>query len=103
MRFQQLYQILENPVYDFFMEGGVVSERKQVEFERFAFQTETRGNVFDGELAEVGLGGNRAEGGELGAIESDSIGALGESILESLQAGAGGRIGINRRAAVEKR
>jgi len=78
-------EVFEDTIDDLFVEGGVIAEGEEVEFERLAFETETMGNIVDGDDAEIRLTGDGAEGGEFGAMEPDMVGAVGVGVLEGFE------------------
>ena len=69
-------EIVEDAIGHGFVEGALVAKGGEVEFERFAFDAEFVGHVFDDDLGEVHLSRHRAEGGEIGGLETDGVGTF---------------------------
>ena len=67
------------------MEISMIAERKQVQFEGFAFHQEFIRHVGNGNGGKVRLTGNGTQAGKLGTIELDKIIIAGVLIGEFLQ------------------
>ena len=55
------------------VEGAVIAEGAEKELQRLAFDDRGLGHVVDDEMGEIGLAGDRAERGELGAGEAHHV------------------------------
>src|SRR5205823_7516667 len=66
-------EIIEDPVRDGFVKRALVSVGSQVEFERFAFDAQLRGNVFDRDLGKIHLAGDWTKRGEIRSLETDAV------------------------------
>lgn len=80
-----LDNVVEDAIDGFLMKYVAVAEGEQVELQRFALEAELAGNVIDDDTAEVRLARDRAEGGELRAIELDAVVPGAVDVVESLQ------------------
>jgi hypothetical protein len=78
-------QIIENLVDDGFVESASIAKRPEIEFQRFQFDTELVGDVFDFDCGEIGLAGARAYTGEFRTLHMDLIIALWPRIRKRLQ------------------
>ena len=67
------------------MEVAVVAEAEEIQLQALALHHFHVGDVFDDDLAEVGLSGNRTEGCELGAVKLHPIVVLLVLVLEGLE------------------
>jgi hypothetical protein len=65
-RIEELHQVVANPVDTRLVKLALVAERPEVEFQRLGFNAPFVGRVLDLDGCEIGLAGERAEGGELG-------------------------------------
>ena len=70
-----------------FMEGAVIAEGGEVDFEGFAFDQPGFRQIVDDDVGEVGLAGEGAEGGEFGAGEADEVVCVGVGVGDTLQRG----------------
>src|SRR5207249_4563575 len=68
-------QVVEDAVGDRLVEVALVAERPQVQLERLQLDALLAGDVADAEGGEVGLAGERAEAGELRALEAHLVAA----------------------------
>lgn len=84
-RVHQLHQVFHDDVHAVFMEVAVVTEAEEIQLQALALHHFHVGDVFDDNLAEVGLSGNRTEGCELGAVELHPIVVLLVLVLEGLE------------------
>ena len=85
-----LDQIIEDEIGDFFMERAVVSVTEEIDFQGFAFHAFFIGDVVDGHVAEIGLTGNRAEGGEFRAVKGNDVGPIRVGIGKGFESGVCG-------------
>ena len=85
-------QIFENAVNDFLMERAVVSERKEIELQGFAFQAQAVRDITDRNVCEVRLACDRAEACELRAVKLDPVVPLAVLVGKCLKPGLVGRI-----------
>ena len=49
------YEIVQNTVRDRFVEGALVPIRREIKFERFAFDAQAVGHIIDVDPGEIGL------------------------------------------------
>ena len=82
--------VVKDVVDDGLMEGAVVAVGEKVELERLAFDAALVGDIADRDVTEVGLTRDRADGGELGAVEGDPVVTPRVRILKCLEDGLGG-------------
>ena len=75
---------VEDVVGDIFVEGALVAKAPQILLDGFGFEAPWPGAVFDLDLGEVGLAGERAEGGELVRREGDGVGVVGVGVGKRL-------------------
>jgi len=73
----------------------------QIKFQGFAFDAFLFRGVANGDVGEVWLAGNGAEGGEFGSGESDLVGPAWFRVGKSFQTGQG-RIGRDGNFTTEK-
>ena len=81
----ELHQVVEDDVDAILVEVAVVAEGEEVELEALALHHLHIGDVENLYLGEVGLAGDGAQRGELGAVELHPVVALGVAVLEGLQ------------------
>src|ERR1700678_478742 len=67
--------VVENLVDDVLLEDAEVAIGEEILFEGLEFEAGLAGHVADGEAAEVGQAGLGADGGELGVVDEDLVGA----------------------------
>ena len=84
-RREHLHKIRQDPVDSLLMKCIVIPERKQVKFERFAFNATPVGNITDLDMPEIGLSGHGAQTGEFRAVKFDHIIAVRISIFKKFQ------------------
>ena len=78
-------EVLHDDVDAVLVEVAVVAEGEEVELERLALDHALVGEVGDADLGEVGLAGDGAQAGELGAVELHPVVVLGVFVLEGFQ------------------
>jgi len=78
-------EVFHDDVDTVFVEVAVIAEGEEVEFERLALHHAVVGQVGDANLGEVGLSGNGAQGGELGAVELHPVVVLRVFVFEGFQ------------------
>ena len=78
-------EVFHDDVDAVLVEVAVVAEGEEVELERLAFDHALVGQVGDADLSEVGLSGDGAEAGELGAVELHPVVVFGMLVLEGFQ------------------
>ena len=67
------HEIIENPVRDRLVESALVAIGSEVELQRLALDAKRIGDVFDGDLREIHLAGDRAERGEIRGLKSNAV------------------------------
>src|SRR6202040_47741 len=67
--------VVEDLVDDVFLEDARVAVGEEVLLEGLEFEAAAAGHVADGEAAKVGEAGLGADGGELGVVDEDLVGA----------------------------
>jgi hypothetical protein len=68
-RTQRAHEVIQDSVDHSLMECAMVSEGKEIEFERFAFQAASPRTIFDLKVAKIGLPRDRTEAGEFGTVK----------------------------------
>ena len=66
-------EIFHDDIDTVFVEVAVIAETEEIEFQALAFDHLDIGDVANDDIGKVGLPGDRAEAGELGAVELDPI------------------------------
>ena len=69
----RFHKIVENTIGDGFVEGALVTIRRQIKLKRFAFDAQTVGDVIDLNSGEIGLTGYRTKTGEIVGFEMNVI------------------------------
>ena len=85
LRVHEADEVFHDDVHAVFVEVAVVAETKQVEFQAFAFHHAAVGQVTDADFRKVGLPGDGAETGELGAVEAHPIIVVGVLVFKGFQ------------------
>ena len=78
----QLYKVFRDGVHAVLVEVAVVAEREEVQLQALALHHTFVGNIHDANLRKVGLTGDGAEGGELGAEELHPIVMVGMHVFK---------------------
>ena len=78
-------EVFHDDVDAIFVKGPVVAETEEVELEALALDHAFAGNVVDLYGGEVGLPGDGAEAGKLGAIEAHPVVVFGVFVGEGFQ------------------
>ena len=84
-RVHQLDQILHDDIHTVLVEGTVIAEAEEVELEALALDHLHVGDVADVYGRIVGLPGDGAEAGELGAVEAHPVVSLLMLVREGLE------------------
>lgn len=84
-RIHEADEVFHDNVDAVFMEVAMIAETEEIKFQALALHHTLAGDIADAYFGEVGLPGDGAEGGELGAIEPDPVVVLGMFVQESLQ------------------
>ena len=84
-RVHQLDEILHNDIHTVLMEGTMIAEAEEVELEALALDHLHVGDVADVYGRIVGLPGDGAEAGELGAVEAHPVVSLLMLVREGLE------------------
>jgi hypothetical protein len=94
-RFHEGDEVVEDDIDAIFVETAVVAEAEEVEFKGLALDHAEVGDVIDKYGGEVGLSGDGAEGGELGAVEADTVIAPGVFVGEGFEEMGSVTVGVN--------
>ena len=73
----RFHEIIQNAVGDRFVERALVSIRREIKLERFAFDAKAIRHVVDVDPGEIGLAGYGTKAGEIVRLEMDVIIATG--------------------------
>jgi len=72
-RLGPLHYVFENTVDDVLLENSKIAVALQIFLQRFQLETVFVGSVGDGDAAEVGKSGFRADRGEFGIVDDDFV------------------------------
>lgn len=78
-------QVAQDPVGDGLVELAAVAERPDVSLQAFQFNAQAVGHVFNQQVGEVGLAGQRAQAGEFGDVDTHGIIPARFGVVESLK------------------
>ena len=84
-------EIVENAVCHRFIERALVAIRREIKFERFAFDAEAVGHVIDIDSSKIGLTSYRTNGSEIVCLKMNSVISPRSRIRKRLQARFGWR------------
>ena len=99
LRFEHRDEFLADAHCAFFVEGAVIAEAVQIEFQRFRFHEPRPRHVIDDESGEVGLAGDRADRGEFREGKARDVVCVRMRVAHAIEHRLAGRGGNCRGAA----